>query len=161
MLPPAPRKYMLTGLAGTPDVLDGFLKAIPSSDPIWDHRPDPQRFTLREIVAHLADWNPIFLERLTRTRDENEPVLEDIDEGQIAIEHDYAHTDPQESLARFRETRTALVAFLNALPEPAWERVGIRPPLGPLPIYAQAVLILGHDGYHTQQVAQWLVSART
>ncbi len=152
--------YLLCALEGTPDVLDGFLKDRPSDDPIWDFRPDPERFTLREIVAHLADWDPIFLMRMRRTRDETEPQLEDIDEGRIAIEHDYAHSDPQAQLARFRDGRVTLVAYLRTLQEADWQRLAHRELLGPITLEAQAVLAAGHDGYHTQQVAQWLRAGR-
>lgn len=156
MLPSAARKYVLAGLEGAPDLLEYLLTALPTDDPRWDYRPDPQRFTLREAVAHLADWESIFLERATRMRDENEPFIKDIDEGQVAIDNDYAHSDPHASLARFRAGRTALIAFLRALPEAAWERVGHRELVGSLTIEGQAVLILGHDGYHNHQVVQWL-----
>jgi uncharacterized damage-inducible protein DinB len=159
MLPPAGYKYLLAGLEGTPDLLDHLLKALPADDPRWDHRPDPQRFTLREVVAHLADWDPIFLERATRMRDEDEPFIKDIDEGQVAIDNDYEHSDPHASLARFRAGRAALIAFLRALPEAARERVGHRELVGSITIEGQAVLILGHDGYHTHQIVQWLKSA--
>ena len=160
MLLPRPRKYVLTALAGTPIVLDGFLKAVPVHDPAWDVRPDPERFSLREVVAHLADWEPIFMERLTRTWDETNPTLPDVDEGQIAIEHDYAHSDPQASLARFREGRAALVRLLESLPEEAWERPAYRETLGSMNLEQQMIMILGHDGYHTQQVAQWLAASK-
>ncbi len=156
MLPSVARKYLLAALAGTPDVLDGLLKELPSGDARWDRRPDPERFTLREIVAHLADWEPIFLMRMTRIRDEEEPFLEDYDEGQLAIEHDYAHSDPQAELRRFREGRAAFVSFLKSLPEAAWERSGNRDTIGTISQEGMAVLALGHDGYHTQQVSQWL-----
>ena len=156
MLPPAVRKYLLAALEGTPDLLDHLLKSLPADDPCWDHRPDPQRFTLREVTAHLADWEPIFLERTARMRDENEPFIEDIDEGQVAIDQDYAHSDPHAGLARFREGRAALIAFLRTLPESAWERVGHREIVGTISIEGQAVMILGHDGYHTRQIVQWL-----
>lgn len=152
--------YLLPALAGTPDVLDGFLKAVPSGDPLWDFRPDPARFTLREIVAHLADWEPIWLERVTRTRDENQPSLPDVDEGGLVIEHDYAHSDPHESLARFRKGRVTLVAFLRSLQASDWERTGLREGVGPVTLVAHMVWTLGHDGYHTQQVAQWLEAGR-
>ena len=54
------------------------------------------------MLAHLADWEPIFLERFQRTRREAEPILPDYDEGRIALERDYAHSDPLANLARFR-----------------------------------------------------------
>src|SRR5689334_12368800 len=99
------RRYVLAGLSSTPEVLATILKGLDSSDSAWDFRPDPERFTLREMVAHLADWDPIFLHRLERIRDEDNPNLPDLDEGQIAIESDYAHQDPVENLNRFRQGR--------------------------------------------------------
>ncbi|HZO91480.1 MAG TPA: DinB family protein [Chthonomonadaceae bacterium] len=165
MLPPFVRKYLLTALEGTPDVLDGFLKTLPADDPVWDFRPAPARFTLREVVAHLADWEPIFLERMTRIRDESEPSLPDIDEGQLAIDRDYAHSDPQANLARFRQGRVTMLAFLRSLKEGNWERAGNykrEHPMvgGPVTLEAWVAQVVGHDGYHTQQVAQWLAAAR-
>src|SRR5436190_13009197 len=115
MLPVFARKYVLSGLSSTPDVLETILRGKESSDPIWDFRPDPDRFTLREMVAHLADWEPIFMERFQRTRSETEPRLPDYDEGKIAIERDYAHSDPIANLARFRAGRASLVTFLQSL----------------------------------------------
>src|SRR5205823_12464234 len=100
--------------------------------PVWDFRPDPDRFTLREMVAHLADWEPIFMERFQRTRSETEPRLPDYDEGKIAIERDYAHSDPIANLARFRAGRASLVTFLQSLDDADWERTGDREPYGPM-----------------------------
>ena len=156
MLPPLVLKYFLTALSGTPDVLESLLQKIPVESATWDFRPDPERFTLREVMAHLADWNPIFLGRLERTLAEEDPLLPDIDEGQIAIENDYAHSNPHDSLGRFREGRAELMAFLRTLEGSDWERTAQRPPLGNLTMEQLAIMILSHDGYHTQQVAQWL-----
>jgi hypothetical protein len=158
MLLPVTQRYLTVALAGTPDVLEALLKDRTSDDPLWDFRPDPDRFTLREAVAHLADWEPIFLERFQRTLRETEPLLPDYDEGQIAIERDYAHSDPRANLARFRTGREALTAFLRSLEAADWERIGIREPYGPMTLGTQATQTLAHDGYHTQQVAQWLAA---
>lgn len=165
MLPPFVRKYLLAALAGTPDVLDGFLKAIPDGDPFWDFRPYPERFTLREVLAHLADWEPIFLERMIRIRDEAQPDLPSYDEGQYVLENDYAHQSPQANLVRFREGRARMHAFLQGLDPESWERTGRFLMDGPAnsqqtTLEAWAVEVIGHDGYHTQQVAQWRALAR-
>jgi hypothetical protein len=165
MLPPFARKYVLIALSGTPDVLDGFLKALPSDDPRWDFRPDPERFTLREMIAHLADWNPIFQERVTRICAEEAPVLPDRDEGQIAVDRDYAHSDPQASLSRFRAGRAQLLAYLQSLEPEQWERTGSYMAdhprgSGAITVEDWAVQVVAHDGYHTQQTAQWLAAAK-
>jgi uncharacterized damage-inducible protein DinB len=159
MLPPGPRKYLLAAIAGTPDVMEALLNSRPGSDPIWDRRPDPARFTLREVVAHLADWEEIFLDRMTRTREQDQPSLQGYDEGQVAIDHDYAHSDPHANLARFRAGRAAMVTVLRSISDTEWERIGRHTEIGPISLEAQAILVAGHDGYHTSQVAQWLATA--
>ena len=158
MLPPPALNYILLALEGTPDVLESLLNAFAYDDPVWDLRPNPDRFTLREILAHLADWEPIFLERITRMRDEDTPHLPDVDEGQLAVARDYAHVDAPASLMRFRQGRAQLLPVLRALPVEAWERPGFRERIGPLTLENLVVLILGHDGYHTRQIAQWLAA---
>ena len=156
MLPPTALYYLLAGLEGTPDVLETLLYDLKPDDARWDARPDPERFTLREIVAHLADWNPIFLNRIEQIRDEDKPFLADIDEGAIAVQNDYAHSAPHASLARFRADRATMLTTLRALPTDAWERVGHRDTIGFLTLENMATFILAHDSYHTRQTAQWL-----
>lgn len=156
MQPAYVKKYFLTALNATPEVLEAFLKNIPLDDPRWDRRPDPERFTLREIVAHLADWDPIFTGRMELTVKEELPYIPDMDEGQVALDHDYAHQDPLAALSRFRTARAALVVFLTGLTDADWSRVAVKEIHGPVTLESQAVLILAHDGYHMEQVVQWL-----
>jgi hypothetical protein len=149
-------KYLIKALAGTPDVFDSILAGLKSDDPRWDVRPDPERFTLREMVAHVADWNPIFEERIRRIRVEEEPVLPSYDEGQFAIDRDYAHSNPIANLNRFREGRATLVALYNEIRDDEWERVGFYAAVNRFTIETYLALMVGHDGYHTAQAANWL-----
>jgi uncharacterized damage-inducible protein DinB len=159
MFPVNVRKYQFATLTGTPDVLDHLLSQVPADSPVWDARPDPERFTIREVLAHIADWEPIFLERVTRTAEMERPPLQGYDEGQFAIDRDYAHSDPHANLKRFRQGRETLIAFLRSQPDTAWDRVGVHTELGPITLEGQLGLIVGHDGYHTAQIVQWLQSA--
>ncbi len=150
MLPDRIHLYLLLDLESAPAVLARLLAGV--TDPaIWDRRPDPDRFTLREMVAHLADWEGVFLGRLTQTRDEANATLHGLDEGQVATDNDYAHADPQECLMRYGAGRQKIVAFLSDLSPEQWERVGTHTEIGPISIEAQTVLIAAHDGYHRQQ----------
>ncbi len=157
MLPERTRHYLLLDLDSAPDVLARMLQGV--TDPaVFDARPDPARFTLREMVAHLADWEAVFLRRLTTTCDEENGVLQGLDEGQVALDHDYAHADPSECLARYKSGRAAIVAFLRGLSADQWQRVGNHTELGPVTLETQAVLIAVHDGYHRQQTLAWLAA---
>lgn len=151
------RRYVLAGLTGTTTVIAVLLNNFSSDDPRWDIQPDPERFSLREMTAHLADWDEIWLERAVRIVTEETPELPDVDEGLIAVARDYAHQDPRANLARFATGRAKLVAYFDAVPEIAWSRKGNRPPtIGEIELDALAALILGHDGYHTKQTAEYL-----
>lgn len=154
MLPERVRHYLLIDLESGPEVLARLLADVTDPD-VYDRRPDPDRFTLREMLAHLADWEAVFLMRLTQTRDEENATLQGLDEGQVALDHDYAHSDPSECLARYQEGRVRIVAFLRALTPEQWKRVGIHTEVGPITMEDQAVLITAHDGYHRQQAVQW------
>ncbi len=150
MLKERTRHYLLIDLESAPDVLARLLAEV--RDPaVLDHRPDPDRFSLREMAAHLADWESVFLGRLTQTRDEENATLQGLDEGQVALNHDYAHADLPECLARYRTGRAKIIAFLRALTPAQWERVGTHTEVGPLTMEEQLVLIAAHDGYHRQQ----------
>jgi len=157
MIPEHVRRYLLAGLEATPIALDRLLKDAPEA--AWDLRPDPERFTLREVMAHLADWEPVWRERLERIRSEDLPELPGYDEGQWAIDHDYAHADPRTQQALFRDRRAQLLEMLRALSPDDWQRAGQHSQWGRLTMCDLATLILGHDGYHLRQTAEWLEAA--
>lgn len=161
MLPTQTRKYVLIALAATPDILEGLLQGYASDDPVWDVRPDGKRLSLREITAHLADWEPIVLDRVTKMRSQSQEELKHFDVEQRVIECGYAQSDPQANLHLFRAGRSALIAFLDSLQDGEWEHAGYRERIGPMTLEVQAVHALGHDGYHLQQAAQWLTAGRS
>ena len=159
MMPEVVQNYVIAALAGTPEVVERLLVGLHADDPRWDFRPDPARFTLREVVAHLADWEPIHLERIRRMQDEENPTMPNIDEAKMAIENDYAHSDPHGSLEWLRGGRANITRQLKALGGGDWTRPGYREGMGPVTIEVLATFILAHDGYHTRQIAQWLSQA--
>jgi len=157
---PAPaRKYLLIALAGTPDVFEQLVSNLGPGDPRWDSTPDSERFSLREVFAHLADWEPIWLGRVARISTESKPFLPSIDEGELAIKNDYKHQDPLANLARYRAGRAELVKSLQDLTDECWSKECDREFVGELTMQMFASLILSHDGYHTSQVVEWLTRA--
>lgn len=157
MLPEKVRAYLLGALAGAPALFAVLVRDM--TDAEADRRPDPDRFTIREALAHLADWENVFGGRLEQTRDQETPVLQGCDEGQYALDHDYAHADWRAQLTLFAERRARMVALLRALTPEQWERLGNHTEVGPITLEAQAVLISAHDAYHLQQIAQWRASS--
>jgi uncharacterized damage-inducible protein DinB len=154
MLPEKALHYLKEGLAATPVVIDRLLReAAPEQ---YDLRPDPERFTLREVMGHLADWEGVWMERAQRILTEENPDLPGYDEGAWAIEHGYARMDVAEQQARFREGRAKLLALLDPLSAEEWTRTAQHSEWGEITLVGLATLVLGHDGYHTRQIAEWI-----
>lgn len=151
MVPKAVQTYLLHSLEAVPIAVCRTL----SGQVDWDARPDPDRFTLREMAAHLADWEPIWLERVTRIRVEDNPFLSSVDEGVLCAQRDYASLDPNESLSRYRQGRDALVGAVRAMPEEVWTRKAHREFVGDVDFLQQIAMIVGHDGYHLKQAMEF------
>lgn len=156
MLSPFSRSYVLRGVAGTPAVLRHLLQGFDSNSELWDFRPDPERFSLREVLAHLADFDAVTSGRFQRMLAEASPELPNWDEDEAVISGNYAATDPLEKLAQLTASRKALSEFLTGLGEQDWARTATRPQLGNYTLAEGLVLMLAHDSYHIQQVAEWL-----
>ena len=158
MLPDPARDYLINNLDNIPATVSALLSGLQGNDPAWDVRPDPERFSLREIIAHLADWDDVWRERFERTTNEDLPLLLRPDAGQRAQEQGYAEAEPRECLAHFRERRAALTGWLRSLPEDAWTCLARLDRMGDIPVAGLAVLALGHDSYHLRQAAEWLAA---
>lgn len=155
------RRYALLALAGTPAVMHPLLDGILPSEA--DFRPDPDRFTIREALCHLADWEPIWLERLhlvaASEPGKELPYLRGYDEGQIALDRHYSESKLWDQAARFTDGRRSLAAFVETVPVESWAKVGEHGEMGPITFAELVMLILAHDGYHLRQFAEFRKAA--
>jgi hypothetical protein len=79
----------------------------------------------------------------------------------MAIDHDYAHQDLFENLRLFGEERGKTTAFLRSLSPSDFEKPLHHPNLGPLKLEDIANFLLGHDIYHLEHAALFLVAPPT
>jgi hypothetical protein len=154
-VPTTVRHYFVGALELPIEFLDEMLSGLDAGDPIWSYTPYPERFTLKSAMAHFADWNDIFRERIERTRDEDHPTLPDADEGQIAIDRDYENGNPIGTLASFKTSRRALIEVIKALSVEDWDRGATKIGAGELTISEHISLIMAHDDYHMRQVIDY------
>ena len=152
-VPERVRQYLRHGLSATPKTMAALLRG--ASDAEFDARPYADRFTLREVLGHVADWDGIWLERLIKIATEDAPLLPGYDEGQWAIDHDYAHMEPAEQLARFAADRQKLVDYLAGVETGVWQRSGTHSEMGSITFLELVSLVLGHDGYHVRQILDY------
>ncbi len=151
------KNYLLKSLEATPELIASALQGI--SDAQADLRPDSERFTIREAIAHLADFEPVFRGRMERIAAEDIPVLENRDEDQMAKDHDYAHANVAEQSQLFISERAKTVAFLQTLPPELWSREGKREAVGLMTLEDIVHLLVVHDVYHLKQIHDYRKSS--
>ena len=151
-------RYILGALENNAVVLGYLLRDLPLDSSRWDYRPDPERFTLREIVAHLLDYDMVCRERFEHIIREAEPELPNWDEEEAA--RHYTNRNPEHDLKILLDSRHSLAAWLEGLSESEWKRTGSRPGVGQFSVKEGVMLMLGHDAYHLRQVTEWIEAAK-
>ena len=150
---PRLRDYIFRALDTGPVLVQRGLSKV--NEDQWDHRYDHERFTLREVVSHLADWETIFQNRFKLILSEDSPPLPTLDPGQLAIDGQYSQRDPFEQIRLFKNRRSETIALLEGVPNDQWVRSGIFDGNFHISIEGWATSIPRHDLYHLRQISDW------
>jgi hypothetical protein len=146
--------YLIRALSFGPSIVARIVGQIDASR--YDTHSDPERFTLREAVAHLAEWDAIDLNRIKQIVSRPGSDIEPFDEVELAEKNDYGSLDVHQQLELFAQRRVATIAFLETVPPEKWGLSAVHAEKGPLTVYDMANLIVAHDTYHIEHLTQYL-----
>ena len=118
--------------------------------------PAKGKWSVGEILAHLADTELLWAFRIRKILEEKNPVLQGMDQDQWAVRLQYRRFDPAESLELFRALRTRNLAILRPLPPGELRRTGLHTQFGKLSIDRIITLMSGHDLNHSRQIGKIL-----
>jgi uncharacterized damage-inducible protein DinB len=113
-------------------------------------RPIAGQWSTLEVVCHLADFEPIFAERMKRILAEEQPLLRGADENCFAAALVYHERNLEEELAIVENTRAQMARILRTLPLEALQRVGIHSERGPLTLEQILSGAIRHIPHHVQ-----------
>lgn len=143
-------------LEETPGILRGLMTEISDDDARW--RPSENRFSIAEVLAHLAhSEGHCYRSRVDRFLSEDRPEFEP-DDAQFHLER-YRNGDPEEDFAHFEEQRETNVVHLRSLPAAAGERKALHKEAGEITLSQMLHEWALHDLGHIRQIAE-LVRAR-
>lgn len=148
-----PSNYYLQ-IENTPSTLIRMVDAIRPDQ--YDTSLEEGRFTLKEVIAHLADLELTWLDRITTAVEYPGKAVENFDEEARAIEHKYSEKDIHHELEVFENRRRDTVDYLLRLAEDDWTSTITHPMYGEMNIIQIVQYITGHDLYHINQVSQYL-----
>jgi hypothetical protein len=123
-------------------------------------RPAPGKWSIAEILAHLADTEIVGGYRLRMMLSASGTPIQAFDQNAWAREGDYAKQDPHRSLRTFRLLREHNLALLKSVPKKKWSRYGIHAERGKETVARVAAMFAGHDINHLQQIERIAKNAR-
>jgi hypothetical protein len=115
--------------------------------------PAPGKWTIRQIVRHLADTEIVVGMRLRQIIAEDKPTLVPFDQDAWAAHLGYERADAFDSLRRFQSLRDDTARTLEALPPEAFDRVGVHPERGTKSLLEWVQIFGRHVETHAAQIA--------
>ncbi len=141
-------------LAATPGQLARLVKGVPRKK--LSQRPAPDKWSVTEILAHLADTELVYGFRVRLILGAGGTPIQGIDQDAWARFSDYAKHDPALSLEAFRATRARMVRLLKGLPRENWDLYGMHSERGKETVTRVVEMLAGHDVNHVKQVKERL-----
>jgi uncharacterized damage-inducible protein DinB len=95
-------------------------------------RPIPGKWSTLEVVAHIADFEPVMVDRIKRVVSHDNPLLLGADEHLFAEYLFYHDRDIEEEMAVIEAIRTSVARTLRRLSADSLKRVGTHNEAGEL-----------------------------
>lgn len=118
-------------------------------------RPEaPGKWSIHQVVVHLADSEVVFGWRLRVVIAQDRPVITGFDQDAWAERLGGAYADTGAAIRQLAVLREGHVALLRSLHDADWDRVGQHAERGPESVRLMAQLYAGHDLVHLRQMAR-------
>src|SRR3974390_707621 len=144
--------------AATAKRLAKLLKGVPAAK--LRKRPAPDKWSVAEIVTHLADAEIAYSWRIRFILGAPGSPIQGFDQdGWVEAMH-YTKRDPRQSLEKFRVRRETNVALYKRLTPEQWKHSGMHSERGEESVEHIVMLLAGHDLNHLKQIEGILKSKK-
>ncbi len=114
--------------------------------------PAPGKWSIKQIVAHLADGEVILGSRYRLVAAHDRPAIPGYDQDLFVEKLGVANATTEELLSDFEMARAVNLGLLVRLDDESLDRVGIHSERGEESIWTMMTLYAGHDRIHLSQV---------
>jgi len=147
-------KRPLAVQAATAKKLQRLIKGQPSAK--LRKRPAPDKWSVNEILAHLADTEIIVGFRIRLVLGAPGSSFSAVDQDSAVTSGHYEKRDPRKSVEQFRVIREANLALLKSLTPGQWKQYGMHSERGQETIEHMVRMYAGHDLNHLKQIERIL-----
>lgn len=117
-----------------------------------DFVPEPGKWSVRQIIGHLADSEIVGAMRFRQVIAEEQPRLQAYDQTAWGAKLDYSKRKVSQLIEMFRHVRSENYELLKDLPEAAYQRVGMHSERGPMTLLQLLELYTQHAEKHCVQL---------
>lgn len=143
--------------AAAPDILAQLIEGV--TDEELRRRPAPAKWSVVEIIAHLADDELATAWRYHQMIEHSGQKLLSFNQDHWAELGSYASRDTKEALDLFRLLRQANLRMLDRLSPEEWRCEGQHTERGPMTVRDLATHMAAHDINHINQIRRILHKA--
>ncbi|MEX0938232.1 MAG: DinB family protein [Pirellulales bacterium] len=111
-------------------------------------RPVPEKWSTRQVVCHIADFEPVYIDRIKRVLAEDQPPLRGGDPDLFAAHLAYDRRDVRQELNFIEAARRHMGPILRSLSPEQFARTGIHSESGPLSLLALLESVTDHIPHH-------------
>jgi uncharacterized damage-inducible protein DinB len=119
-----------------------------------DATPVTGKWSTRQVVCHLADYEPIFADRMKRVIAEDEPPISSSDHQAFAARLAYDQRDLDEELTLIQIVRSQMARIFRSLKPEDFQRIGHHSTRGPMTLEALLKQITGHIPHHVKFIEE-------
>jgi hypothetical protein len=152
-------KQPLAVQAATAKKLKRLIKGVPVGK--LRKRPAADKWSVSEIVAHLADAEIVGGFRMRLILGAPGTPVAAFDQDSWVTSGHYEKRDPRKSVEQFRVVREANLALLKSLKPEQWKHFGMHSERGQETIEHIVRMFAGHDLNHLQQIERILLARPT
>ena len=136
--------------ATTAKKLAKLIKGVPAGK--LKKRPAPDKWSVQEILAHLADTEIVGSWRMRAILGAPGTPIQAFDQDAWVTATHYSKRDPRVSVEQFRVLREANLAMYKSLQPEQWKHHGIHSERGEETIQHIVRMFAGHDLNHIAQI---------
>jgi uncharacterized damage-inducible protein DinB len=144
--------------SATTKKLARLIKGVPTAK--LRKRPAPDKWSVAEILAHLADVEIVIGWRMRSILGAPGTPVQAYDQNAWVIAGHYQKRDRRKSIELHRVVREANIALLKSLSPDQWKQYGQHAERGQESIEHIVRMVAGHDINHIRQIERILAPAK-
>lgn len=141
-----------------PDLLKTAVEGMREDE--LDLTPVPDKWSIRQVVCHIADFEPVYADRMKRVLVEDNPTMFGGDPDRFAAGLHYEKRSVHEELELISVVRRQMAVILRSTDVEDFQRTGVHSEAGPLTLETLLERITRHIPHHVTFIEAKIAAMR-